>query len=212
MHFSSQLSKHPLTLKTSPPPNSPPSKVRERWGGSGEGQGRKERVTSTVINNGSRQNQQELVKKMPSIHGYDWKPNSTTLGSLQWHKKKNKIKNKSSSQICRNTRLQLVRYYYFVKVFHLFLQGLATLLHFFFSCSATTTRGRHKAWKFPISTSLWVVRCAIPFTVVFSEPQIKLPHAISILTVSSPIRNFLYWRVLSVFAAEHLHICVCVCV
>lgn len=36
MHFSSQRSKHPLTLKTAPPPI-----VKDRWGGSGEGQGRK---------------------------------------------------------------------------------------------------------------------------------------------------------------------------
>lgn len=73
--FSLQLSKHPLTLKqnhSQPPP--PRKNVKGRWGGLGQEQGRKRfsyTNYSTVINNGSRQNQQELVKKMPSIHGYN---------------------------------------------------------------------------------------------------------------------------------------------
>lgn len=59
--------------KTKPPPGPPKKKKREEsWGELGEEQGRFSNSNySTVINNGSRQNQQELVKKMPSIHGYN---------------------------------------------------------------------------------------------------------------------------------------------
>lgn len=66
-------------------------------------------------------------------------------------------KKKKFSQILINTRLQLFYYYYYYfKVFHLFLQGLATVLQLLTSiCSATTTRGRHKAWKsFSVGSSL----------------------------------------------------------
>lgn len=67
------ISKHPLTLKQNHPQVPRKKKKREEsWGELGEEQGRFSNSNySTVINNGSRQNQQELVKKMPSIHGYN---------------------------------------------------------------------------------------------------------------------------------------------
>lgn len=67
---------------------------------------------------------------------------------------------KNSSQIHINTRLQLLLLLLLLllcKVFHLFLQGLATASQPLTSTrSATATGGRHKAWKsFSAGASPW---------------------------------------------------------
>lgn len=115
-----------------------------------------------------------------------------------------KRRKKKFSQIHINTRLQLFYYYYnyyYFKVFHLFLQGLATILQLLTSiCSATTTRGRHKAWKsFWVGSSLHVVHFiqGRPWQVPSSLTELLLSCPCRPQSESMPVRNFPYWRILS---------------
>lgn len=72
-------------------------------------------------------------------------------------------KKKYLSQIHINTRLQLLYYHYFLKFFPLVFARPRYLITIYIH-SATTTRGRHRAWKsFSVSTSMWVVH-RIPLT------------------------------------------------
>lgn len=104
----------------------PPSPiVKDRWGGSGEGQGRKGLPAQclTMVQDRTNKSWSKRCLRYMAMVKNQTQP-------LWVHCSDAKKKKKSSSQIYRNTRLQLVRYYYFVKFFCLFLQGLATLLHF----------------------------------------------------------------------------------
>lgn len=125
---------------------------RARWGAE------KERHTSTVINNGSRQNQQKLVKRCPQYMATIKNQAHPLLVHCSETKKK-----KYLSQIHINTRLQLFYYHYFLKFFLLVFARPRYLITIYIH-SATTTRGRHRAWKsFSVSTSVWVVH-RIPLT------------------------------------------------
>lgn len=114
------------TIKTSThteiksPSRLPPKKIREDGvGQERREQGRKGLPAQWLINNGSRQSwSQRCLQYVATIK------NQTRPLLVHCSETKN-----ISSQIHINTRLQL----FLLKFFHLFLQGLATLLQFLFA-------------------------------------------------------------------------------
>lgn len=91
----------------------------------------------------------------------------------------------------------------FLKVFP-FVFARPSYLITIYICSATTTRGRHKAWKsFSVSTSWWAIQCTIPATLDRKGPSSlfyllwRSSHRTHPSRVYPQIRNFLYWRILS---------------
>lgn len=180
-------------------------KAKERWGGLGEEQGRKDSALLITA--------QWLIwfKTEPTTVGpkdafNSWLPLKTNLNHFWFiamrpknktkQNKNKKTKQKKTSQIYINTRLGS----FIIKVSHLFLQGLATISQLLTSiCSATTTRGRHKAWKsFSVSGSLYN-----PFPSHRGGQHLPLPsHRAAVLPVRTSewvtqVRNFPYWRILS---------------
>lgn len=214
MHFSLQLSKHPLTLKQDHPPPQPWKKAKERWGGLGEEQGRKDSALITAQWLTWFKTEPTTVGPKDAFNSWLWlKTNLSHFWFIEVRQKK-----KNSSQIHINTRLQLLLLLLLLlcKVFHLFLQGLATASQPLTSTrSATATGGRHKAWKsFSAGASPWnTLHCTQggAWPVLFSHrAALVLPIQIAECVHSGKKLSLLKDTVI-VSAAEQ-SVCLCVCV